>query len=615
MTLFDFQKEESASSLVRIASTAYEAGTPILADHEFDLLADHGLSVESRNFRQKVQHPFPMGSLDKIKDTSSLKRWMPESRTPFAVMPKLDGCSIRLSYRDGILVQAVTRGDGWVGNDVTQNILCTNVVKDLGEPMTIDVRVEAAIKQCHASKFDKNLRNIASGMINAKDPRPELALVDCIVIDVFTGQPMSWWDKAFLLKKLFPKEMVVPIITINPFEGGFDFSRTFDWAKDIKEAWDRTLPYALDGVVLKVFPVLTAVLPVQDGLIPKNKIALKFGSPEAETVVESIDWSLGQHGKLTPVLNVKPVELDGTTVRRVSASNYALLKEAGMGLGAKVSVTKSGDIIPFVTKVHQESKTGLEVPCCPECGEQATLSISGVDALCINQDCNGNALVRLKKTVGLFGIDFVSDSTIEALFRAGFDTIEKLFELSESDLVALPGFGEKTAAYLVAALKSAQLTEAQVIKSAFLKGIGERKGKALLDHYGSIEDFIAGVMVSGLDEIEGFGPIQAKMINENAGVIADMLYVFNRLGVKIIPHEKTGGNVAQQIVCCTGTCSQYPRKELAIVLERKGFSMVDTVTKETTLLLCADPNGNSSKLTKARKQGILIQSYDEFFAS
>lgn len=269
MNLFDFTPEETPLSLTETANVAYDQGSPILKDHEFDMLTDNGLELDTRNFRQKVSHPFPMGSLNKIKDAETLTRWMPE-KTFFIAMPKLDGLSLRVSYVDGKLVQAVTRGNGWIGQDVTNNIQHTNIQKELLVPITVQVRFEGMIKKEHTDKFDKNLRNIAAGMIGAKDSRPELALIDCIAIDVIEeGQPMSMWDKLSLVKMLFPKDMRVPVLKINPAEDKAAFpANPFAWARGAKETWDRILPYALDGVVFHKTSCLTSALPKQEGLLP-----------------------------------------------------------------------------------------------------------------------------------------------------------------------------------------------------------------------------------------------------------------------------------------------------------------------------------------------------------
>lgn len=609
MSLFDWQEKET---LVKAANTAYDQGAPIITDREFDLLADTGLSLDTRNFRQKVAHPFPMGSLGKIKTEEDLMKWIGLGQRPFVVMPKKDGLSLRLSYRDGQLVQAVTRGDGQVGNNVTDKVMRTNVPKTLPRRITIEIRVEAVIRKDHKNRFEKNLRNVAAGLIGAKDIRPDLALIDCIAIDAVTECPMSWQEKAQLLKDLFPEELVVPMAYAIPGEEpGYPRGNLWLWMKEVFQTWEKRLPYAMDGLVVQTFPAVHAPLPPQDDLIPKDKIALKFGSEEAETQIENIVWALGQHGKLTPVLEIDPVELDGTTVSRVSASNYSLLRSAGMGIGAKVMVTKSGDIIPFVTNVVQPSIKGLGLPNCPECDAAAVLSISGVDALCRNPECEGAELVRLKKTFEVFGVDFVSDATIEALFRAGFDSLEKIFFLSESDIEALPGFGKKSAEYLVSTLKNLEISEAKVVKLAFLKGIGERKAKVLLDYYGSLQTLLVEVTTEGLAEIDGFGPVQTDLLNRRIDAVTQKFHLLRKLGVKIIPH--TAAAKEKTVVCCTGTCTRYSRKELKEVLEGMGYEMVDSVTKGCQLLLCDDPGGGSSKLQKARKDGVEIRSYVDFF--
>lgn len=602
-------------NLIQQANIAYDQGEPLLEDNEFDLLADTGINVDTRNFRSKVPHPFPMGSLNKIKTAEDFAKWLGSAKS-FGKSPKIDGASYRLKYVEGILQQVVSRGDGSVGNDCTANAINCNIAKTLKQKVTLEIRCEAVIEKIHAAKFGNKLRQSVAGMLGAKDPRPELALVNFIAIDVVTGSPLSIQEKRSLLESLLEPEMIVDFslamegsISKNEF---CDASSAFDILEGIYDGWKETLPYKIDGMVIDKFDDINAPQPVETELLPKEKAALKFSTEEAESCIVDIEWALGQHGKLTPVLQIVPVELDGSTVSRVSASNYSLLKSAGLGIGASVAVIKSGEIIPKIQKVLSESRVGLELPPCPSCGVQSVLNETSVDAVCRNEECEGSELVKLQKTVALFDIDFISGNTIEALYRAGYNSLEAIFSLSEEDIAGLPGFGEKSAKYLVQSLKSVELTEAKVIKSVFMKGIGERKALPLLKHYGGLKALCTEVIVDGMADIEGFGEVQTALINENAGKIMNQYWRFQELGIKILPHvvaDTSGG-----VVCCTGTCSLYGRKELKEVLEERGYSMVSSVTKETTLLLCDDPNGKSSKLQKARKQGTAIQSYDDFFA-
>ena len=608
MNLFDFAtQEDNKQNLVKQASEAYEIGNPIMSDEEFDLLAETGIDIDPRNFRIKVDHPFPMGSLSKVKEAKLLKDWFNQSKG-LVRSPKLDGLSLRASYVDGEIVQVVTRGNGYVGNDVTVNALMCNVQTRLNSASTVEIRYEGVIKKIHKGKFEKNLRGIASGMIGAKDPRPELELIDFIAIDVVVpGKAMSIAEKQELLYSLVDPEYKVDSAVVLAEDVSFEyFEATY-------ESWKQNMPYAIDGMVVQKFDSLSDLVKRDPKvLLPEDMIALKFSTEEAETVIKEIEWTLGQHAKLTPVLCIEPVELDGTTVSRISAANYSLLAAAGLGVGAEITCIKSGEIIPKVKDIITPSQR-FTIPFCPECGTLAVLNESGVDAVCPNKDCIGGELVKLQKTFKLFGIDFVSDSTINALFRAGHNTLEKLFALSVSDIVSLEGFGQKSAQYFVDALKTAKLTEAQVIKSAFLKGIGERKATPLLNHYGSIDRFLVSVAENGLDPIEGFGPIQTTLINKMYPLIETQNELFKKLGVTIIPHVAPNSNA--RVVCYTGACPKYSQKELKAVLEDLGYQVSSSVTKETTLLLCADTSGNSSKLTKARKNGIDILSYEDFLVA
>ncbi|AJF08167.1 helix-hairpin-helix domain-containing protein [Geoalkalibacter subterraneus] len=598
MDLFD-----SKDTLIEEANKAYNQGNPVLTDPEFDLLAETGLKVDTRNFRTKVAHPFPMGSLSKIKDAESLSKWA-KGATGTIIGPKVDGAAVRLSYRDGRLVQVATRGDGVTGNDITGNARNCVVSETLPYPLTLEIRCEAVIRKCHADKFEKNLRNVVSGMLGAKDPRPELALVEFLAIEIVSEDPLTLAAKRDLLREICMKELTVPSVI-------YDQAPSFDEIEELFNSWKQNFPWAIDGVVVEKFHDLHAMVEKETELLPKHKVAVKFGNEAAVTVIEEIDWKLGQHGKLTPVLQIRPVEIDGTTVSKVSASNYALLKSAGLGVGAEVGVVKSGDIIPYVKEVHTPSQEGLDIPSCPSCDTQATLSSTGIDALCSNPECEGATLVRLQRQFDLFGIDFISGSTIEALVAAGHDSLEKIFSLSESDIAALDGFGRKSAHYIVTSLHKIEVTEAKVIKSAFLKGIGERKGTALLNHYGNLDTMIATIKEQGMTSIEGFGPIQTDLLNTQIGLIETQLQLYRSLGIKVAPHTAPAKDA--KTVCCTGSCPGKSRKELKEVLAEMGFVMASSVTKDCCLLLCDDPEGNSSKLTKARKLGIEIKSYEDFF--
>lgn len=609
MNLFDSQ------NLVEEAGTAYEQGQPILTDEEFDLLADNGLNQDIQGFREKVEHLIPMGSLRKYTSGTDLARWWYSNGFKIlVVMPKYDGLSISKSYRWGTLIGSASRGDGIVGNSIIDNLRHTRACLHLPSavlPARMEFRAEAIIPKHYASEYDTNLRNVASGRLMAKDPDAALTKINTIFFDAFDldlpRQP-SWEEKKAWLEEL-PNHQLARFIEMEPEDGESLYQRL----EKLYDHWKESLEYRIDGLVVMGLHDPKAPLP-EPSLDPKWKIAVKFKQAGIPATVRRIDWQLGKYGKLTPVVVVDPVQIDGTTVTKVSASNYSLLTAAGLGIGAVGSLVKAGDIVPHFSAVLTPSRKGLELPFCPECGSQSQLDGRGVDAICPNPHCEGKELVILQKLIGdLFEIDFVSDTTIRRLVEAGFDSLEKLYAATVNEIAGLPGFGVKSATHLVNSLHSVSLTEAKVIKAAGLKGIGERKGIMLLSHYGTLDRMLAEVRERGLDNIEGFGGIQSELIAANLEKIERTRDRFLTLGIRITPQpQKEDKPMQERNICATGAAPGMPRTQFEALVAQHGFRLQDKVNKDTAILVCADPSGSSSKLKKARELGTEVLSYEQF---
>lgn len=606
-----------ATPLVEKANQAYYGSdSPILSDEEFNLLTDDGLDIDTRNFRIKAEHQIPMMSLDKKKDAADLSKWHFKSMPMVAASPKLDGNSIALSYREGRLVRAVTRGDGRYGNDVTLHILRTNVRQELPFPIDCEARAEAIMPKAYASHYDKNLRNIVSGLINAKDPRPGLERIDVVFFDAHGEGLETYAQKQELIAHLnqgFSMEFVELPTRNHSLVDIYD-----ELENSVYAYWNSDdFPYNIDGIVLQALPDGRDTVPAEPVYEnPKDKIAVKFAKGAHPATIGAIEWNLGKHDKLTPVLVLdKPVEIDGTSVQRISASNYSLLKEAGLGVGARIGVVKSGDIIPFVKEVYTPSYEGLELPLCPCCQTPAGLSDSKVDALCANDECEGTTLVQLQRAFDVFNIDFISDATVETLVKYGYDSLEKIWALQESDLKAMEGFGDKSSRYIVSALSKVSLTEAQVVKLAGLKGIGERKAIMLLDAYGNLDAALANIAQNGMRKVDGFGLIQMNLVSSHIDRVQSMTDRLRALNIPIVPHQAAATDLPE--ICCTGTCfmdgRKYSRNELEQILAEAGYKMVSSVTKSCDMVLCENPDGNSSKLQMARKKGLRINTYEDFF--
>lgn len=564
----------------------YNSGEPILSDHEFDLLGDDGLEI--KNFRTKTDHLVPMGSLKKIKDAQTYNKWL-ESQSEILVSPKIDGNSIELVLEDGEIIQAITRGDGFVGNDVTDKVQHCNL-ENIQTTQTygsgkISIKCEAVMPKVQQQNYDKNIRNVVAGLLGSKHVEVEsLKKIDLI-------------DFSSLQVKLK--------------------NTTYELLESIFTKWKSDYKYEIDGVVVTH---VSEVHQEKDVLLPENKVALKFNKDGVEGEIGEIEWNLGKYGRLTPVLILKDgIDIDGTTVKRVSASNYGLLKAAGLWPGAKVKVIKSGDIIPFISEVVEKS-TVEQVVECPICGATPTISENGIHAICEN--CSDDKLIFLKHVFGVFDLEFISGSTVESLYLYGYTEIEDFFNLTQTDISSLPGFGTSKAANIVSKLKNLELSEAQILKCCMVEGLGEKQCQKLIEYFGSIENLLTqATQESDISSIEGFGPVMAKRVFSNIGYIRNLYTILSkRVNIKQSKSKQmmkaelnSRSDTQRPNVVFTGKCELYGRKELTALIEDYGYNVQSSVNKETNLLITSDSNSGSSKTKKAIQLGVKIVSYDEFF--
>jgi len=553
----------------------YSTGEPILRDQEYDLLADHGMEI--KNFRNKAKHYQPMGSLNKIKTREEYEKWLPKG-AKVRVTPKLDGNSIELIIdASGEIVQAITRGDGYEGSDITDKIHYCNI-GDLPENIKClpfcSIPCEAIIPKKFQKDYEKNIRNVAAGILGREQVvRDELIKIDVIPFSSLPTVDYTSYDE---LEKFF-----------QYLKNGYD--------------------YEIDGLVVEL---VDKPYNETDPLLPANKAALKFNKEGVNARVGSIEWNLGKHGRLTPVIILEtPVEIDFTTVSRVSASNYGIVKAAGLGICAEIKVIKSGDIIPYITEVLNPSDA-IPTVFCPNCSTMGTVSANGVHMECI--PCKEDGLTLLQHCFGVFDLEFVSKSTIETLYSYGYMTLEHIFMISESELVKMDGIGKSKARNILSKMKNITLTEAQVLECAMVQGLGNKQCQKLIDYFGTIQDFLDNEIntQNNIILIDGFGDVLSQTVIDNMPKFRKMYNVLSRY-CKIKTKELTMASNGYNIVC-TGKCDMYGRKELTKKLEEMGHTVDSSVTKNTTLLLTDDPNSNSGKTKKAKDLGIEIKTYEEF---
>lgn len=549
----------------------YNQEEPLITDEEFGLLSDTGLEIV--NFRNKTEHNQPMGSLKKIKTEEDFNKWVSGN---YKVTPKLDGNSIELVFKNGNMIKAITRGDGFVGNDITDKVkFCNYKIQDKDG----SYKCEGIMDKKHQKDYEKNIRNVVAGALGRKSVDvDELQKIHILCFDDLVPQTC--------------------LESYNELEEHFLNYKSDEY------------PYAIDGLVIEL---CKNVHEENNDLLPANKIALKFNKDGVDAEVGHIEWSLGKHSRLTPVLVLaSPVEIDGTNVQRVSASNYGILNAAGLNVGAKVKVIKSGDIIPYISEVVAVSENQLMLPECPECGVEAEISENGIHATCPNDECESKVIVNLQHVFSVFDLEYISDTTIEKLFyEGGFVTLREFFTAKEEDFANIPGFGKSKTNNVIAKLKSLKLTESQVLECAMVKGISSSQSKKLIEHFGTLENFIYNAPNTAISDIEGFGTILEETIHSNMSKFREVYSTFKNCNVEIIVPVKQ--EVTGQNIVFTGTCSKYGRKELSKILEERGHNVQSGIKKDTDLLLTDDVDSKTSKTTKAKALNVKIMSYEDFF--
>ena len=547
----------------------YNSDEPILSDNEFDLIDDVGLEI--KNFHKKAKHLQPMGSLKKIKTEDDFYKWVKGS---FTITPKLDGNSLEVIFHNGEFVQAITRGDGILGNDVTDKVEHCNLLFPFPHiEGYVSVKCEAIMDKKYQKDYEKNIRNVVSGVINKKG------------VDV----------------KELKKIDVLSFDDLPTLKSDNDYNRLSELYENIKENYR----YEIDGLVVELDEPYYGE---DNPLLPSNKVALKFNKEGVEGIVGNINWNLGKYGRLTPVIILKePVTIDGTNVQMISASNYGLLKEAGIGINSIVKVIKAGEIIPYISEVVETSPY-LAHPICPQCGDEGEISDNGIHATCLN--CKEDGLVHLKHIFSVFNIDYIGDSLIDKIYNEGYTNIIHLANVTPEQLCEIEGIGKTTAEYFINQLKNITLTESQVLQCAMIKGISLKQSERLINHYGDLDNFFNYVYSLTSDDIDGIGEVLVNSIYGNIDKFKNTYKELLTLGVNIVKEEKTlvtGKNIAM-----TGTCDKLNRKDVITHINRNGDNYHDGIKKDTNILLTDDINSESSKMKKAKKLGIKIVSYNDY---
>lgn len=639
----------------------YVLDSPVISDEEYDRLYRHLKDLEERyNYIlpdsptqrvggppldkfEKVKHTEPMLSLDnafsveEVRDFDQrVKRMLKSDKeVVYTVEPKYDGLAIELTYRNGLLYRASTRGDGYEGEDVTQNIktirsvpLRIEGVEDI--PEEIDIRGEIYMDIDEFEKLNRererqgeplfaNPRNAAAGSVRQLDPSITASRklhLACYGIGAVKGAEFkSQWEFIEWLKKArFTTPLIVKLVK------GID--EVIDVIKEIEER-RKDFPFETDGAVIKVDDFkLQGLLGVKTRE-PRWAIAYKFPAHQGTTRIKEIIASVGRTGVITPVAFLEPVRIGGVTVSRSTLHNWDEIKRKDVRIGDTVVVERAGDVIPHIVAVIKDKRTGREKPFpppeyCPVCGSRVMREEGEVAYRCIGLNCPAQVKERIRHYTSRAAMDIegLGEKNVELLYCRGLIRhFVDIYRLRKEDLVNLPRFAEKSAQNLIDAIeRSKKTTLARFLYSLGILHVGEYAAKLLARNFKGLEDLYR-IRPERIVQIKQMGEKIAQSVSRffNDPENIKTLKTLKSLGLEISNPDFEGRKAERRPLegltfVITGTLPR-PRKEVEDLIESMGGHASGSVSKKTDYLVVGEEPG--SKLTKAGALGVKTISYEE----
>lgn len=602
-----------------------------------DLITPHSPSQRVGGFAEssfeKVPHAVQMGSLQDVFSVEELRDFDTKVRqalsTPptYIVEPKIDGLSVSLEYRDGLFVRGSTRGDGFVGEDITENLrTIKSIPMKLKDPLPfIEVRGEVYMPKKSFEKLvkrqeidgeapAKNPRNAAAGSLRQKDSK--VTAQRELDIFIFNIQQVEGKELDSHKQSLeFMRELGFKVI-----DGYEDFT-------DIEKAIDRInsigqnrggLSYDIDGAVIKVNDFKDRNVLGATAKVPKWAVAFKYPPEEKETTLKNIEINVGRTGALTPVALFDPISLAGTTVSRATLHNQDIITDLDIRLGDTVIVRKAGEIIPEVVRVKEHADGSLPylIPMvCPACGTEAVRDEDEAVIRCPNIDCPAQLLRNIVHFASrnAMNIEGLGSANVELLVEKGFvKTVADLYALTMADILTLPGFKEKSAGNLINAIEKSKANELdRLIFALGIKGIGQRSAALLCGRFPDM-DKLMSAHKEDITAIDNFGDILAENVY-NAMREPHRIALIERLkgyGLNMtFTVKETGKKLEGLKFVLTGTLPTMTRDEAKALIESNGGKCSGSVSSKTDYVLAGEDAG--SKLTKAQQLGVAVISEEE----
>lgn len=575
----------------------------------------------------KETHESPMLSLDKTKERETLRAFI--GTNPTLLSWKMDGLTIVLTYENGELQKAVTRGNGIVGEVITNNARTfKNIPLKIAYQGRLVLRGEAIITYSDFERINetiedvdakyKNPRNLCSGSVRQLNNQITaernvrfyaFALVSAQDVDMHNSRAyqMEW------LKSQGFEVVEYRMVTGESLDEAMDY---FSHAIENND-------FPSDGLVALYDDIAYGDSLGSTAKFPRNAFAFKWADEIRETTLREIEWSPSRTGLINPIAVFDPVELEGTTVSRASVHNVSIVKELQIGIGDTIQVYKANMIIPQIAENLTRS-SNLEIPhICPVCGEEArVIQENEVESLyCMNPDCVAKKIKAFTLFVSrdAMNIDGLSEATLEKFIAKGFiHDFGDIFEIAKhrEEIVTMEGFGEKSYDNLIASIdKAKETTLAKVIYSLGISNIGLSNARVICRHFDDDLDKIRTAEEEEISAIDGIGPVIAKSLTKYFKDPENNRKLDHLLGYLHINKEEVSENqtLAGMNFVITGSLEHFSnRGEAKKLIESLGGKVTGTVTGKTNYLINNDTTSNSSKNKKARELGIPILSEEDF---
>ena len=637
--------KELVEILNKAAKSYYVDAVEIMPNIEYDKLYDElvkleketnvvlsnsptqNVGYETASELPKKAHESPMLSLDKTKSVTELEDWLGDNEALLSW--KMDGLTIVLTYRGGELVEAVTRGNGIIGEVITNNAKnFQNVPLKIEYKGELILRGEAVIKYSDFKRINesisdadakyKNPRNLCSGSV--RQLNPAVTRERKVYFNVFNVVKADDIDFENSKAKQFEWAKNEGFDVVE-----YKFTNRASLANDIADFESRIADNDIpsDGLVLLLDDIALGERLGSTAKFPRNAMAFKWSDERQTTKLKYIEWSPSRTGLINPVVVFEPVELEGTTVSRASLHNVSIFEELMLGVGDEISVYKANMIIPQVYENLTKSNTEKVPKICPACGRDTTIKKDNESKvlLCTNPDCQVKHIKQyaLMASRDALNIDGLSESTLEKFLSKGFIKSDSdLFHLDKfkDEIINMDGFGKRSYEKLIAALDEAKnTTVSRFLYSLGIAGIGSANAKMIAKYFDNDIDRIISASKDDLLEIEGIGEVLANSIVDFFKSEKNIENVESlRKILKFEKEESGGGDKLSGKVCViTGSLQHFSnRNELKELIEKNGGKVSGSVSSKTNYLINNDTASNSSKNKKAKELGVEIISEEDF---